>query len=139
MSLLAGNSDDSVADQLLAEPRTRYLALVTADPGDMATKLSELQAVGYQRQAVTLATPDTGGGVVQSGTPAQISLTHGAVFGPFTEMTGSGDAVTHMALVTAATGTDFNVLAVWPLDVPVTAAQGDSMLAQAGSLTIRVA
>ncbi|MEU0213616.1 hypothetical protein ABZ281_00360 [Streptomyces sp. NPDC006265] len=118
-----------------------YLALSTSDPGDVATGLpNELQAAGYQRQAVSLSAPKFNGQfVVQSGTPAQVSLTTSAVFGPFIDPTGSGGSVTHMALVTAATGTDYAVLAVWPLDVSVTASQGESLLAQSGSLTIKVA
>lgn len=118
-----------------------YLALSTVDPGDIATSLSgELLAAGYQRQAVTLSAPKSGGSfLIQSGTPSEVNLSLSAVFGPFTDMSGSGGAVTHMALVTAGTGTDYAVLAVWPLDVPVTAVQGESLLAQAGSLTIKVA
>jgi hypothetical protein len=117
-----------------------YVALSTADPGDTAVSLpNELQAAGYQRQAVPLSAPKSNGQfVIQPGTPAEVDLSNSAVFGPFTDVTGSGAAVTHMALVTAATGTDYAVLAVWPLDVPVAAAQGESLLAQSGSLTIKV-
>ncbi|ORT58163.1 hypothetical protein [Streptomyces sp. CB03238] len=117
-----------------------YLALCTSNPGNMATGLSsELTAVGYQRQAVQMSAPKNGAAfVVESATPAQASLSSSVVFGPFTDATGSGGAVTHMALVTAATGTDIAVLAVWPLDSPVTAAQGESLLASAGTLTIKV-
>ncbi|MFK0015745.1 hypothetical protein [Streptomyces sp. NPDC091027] len=116
-----------------------YLALCTSDPGNGASELSsELTAVGYQRQAVRLSSPKNGSAfVVDPAAPAQVSLAGSVVFGPFTANSGSG-AVTHMALVTAATGTDLAVLAVWPLDAPVTAAQGDSLLASAGTLTIKV-
>jgi hypothetical protein len=118
-----------------------YLALTTANPGDVATTLpNELAAAGYHRQIVPLSAPKTGGQfVIQSGAPAEADLAASVVFGPFTDPTGSGASVTHMALVTAPTGTDYAVLAVWPLDVPVTAAQGESLLAQSGSLTIKVA
>ncbi|MCZ0981849.1 hypothetical protein O1L60_31045 [Streptomyces diastatochromogenes] len=118
-----------------------YLALTTADPGDVATSLSdELSAAGYQRQVVSLSAPKSNGlFVIQSGTPAEVDLVGSALFGPFTDPTGSGSSVTHMVLVTTGTGTDYAVLAVWPLDVPITAAQGESLLAQAGSLTIKVA
>ncbi|WP_159073501.1 phage tail fiber protein [Streptomyces sp. RTd22] len=118
-----------------------YLALCTADPGDIATSLpDEVQAAGYQRQSVSLSAPKLSGQfLVESGVPSQVSLSSSAVFGPFTDSNGSAVAVTHMALVTAATGIDYSVLAVWTLDVPVTASQGESLLAQAGSLTIKVA
>ncbi|MEU7278691.1 hypothetical protein AB0A69_07865 [Streptomyces sp. NPDC045431] len=117
-----------------------YLALCTSDPGNVATDLpSEMTAVGYQRQPVSLSAPKNGSTfVVEPATPAQVSLSSSVVFGPFTAATGSGASVTHMALVTAATGSDIAVLAVWPLDAPVTAAQGDSLLVSASTLTIKV-
>ncbi|MFD6934647.1 hypothetical protein ACFWAP_00630 [Streptomyces goshikiensis] len=117
-----------------------YLALCSADPGDLASGLlAELTAAGYQRQAVSFTAPKQDGRFTyQAGTAATVSLDGSAVFGPFTDMAGSGVPVSHMALVTAATGTDLAVLAVWPLDSTVVAAQGDSLLAVAGTLTIKV-
>lgn len=117
-----------------------FLALCTSDPGDVATALtSEVTAAGYQRQAVAFSSPKVGEQFVyESGTAATVSLDSSAVFGPFTDMAGSAVPVTHMALVTAPTGTDLAVLVVWPLDFPVTAEQGDCLLTPAGTLTIKV-
>ncbi|MET9119943.1 hypothetical protein [Streptomyces sp. NPDC004528] len=125
-----------------ADPTGRtYLALCSSNPGDVATALpSELTAPGYQRQVVDFSAPKSDGAfIIQSGVPSQVTLDGSVVFGPFTDAAGSVVPVTHLALVTAPMGADIAVMTVWPLDAPVTADQGDSLLVSPGSLTIKVA
>lgn len=120
-------------------PTTGYVALLTADPSTTAanptdpqmSELTELAATGYARQAVTwtAATSPTNG-------TSQIQNSNVVTFGPFTASNGSGTPTTFGALVTAASGTTGEVIAVWEWDVPVVAPQNQSITIPVANLTL---
>lgn len=94
---------------------TTYLALLTAAPDRTTTvaQMAEVTAAGYARQAATWAAP---GGNAATGLAAPVT------FGPLT----TGATVTHLGLVTAATGTTGSLYAWWELPTPVVVAAGGS-------------
>ena len=107
--------------------RTMYLALLTAAPTDATTMatMSELTAPttnGYARQPVAWTDPGT-----TEATSNSAVLTHG----PFTSDLA---AVTHAALVSAATGTAGDLTLYWTLDTARDPITGDSIVWPVGSL-----
>lgn len=72
-------------------PSTVYVALFTADPGETGSTANEVTGSGYSRQAITFGAPTTDGEFVNSGD---------VVF----TATGSWGTVSHVGLMTAASG-----------------------------------
>lgn len=109
-------------------PAASYLALLTADPGALATMatLGEDTTAGYVRQSIVWNVP--------TGSPPVTSNTAQITFGPFTA--AQALPVTHYALVTAATGTTGKIKWVQPLDVGFQAAAGDSLIFPPGSIDL---
>jgi len=120
-------------------PTTGYVALLTVDPSTTAavptdpqmSELTELAATGYARKAVTwnASTSPTNG-------TSQIQNNNVVTFGPFTASNGSGTPTTFGALVTTASGTTGEVIAVWEWDVPVVAPQNQSITIPIANLTL---
>lgn len=123
----AGKALDAITGRATATARTTYLALLTAAPGDATTiaTMSELSTAGYSRQAVTWSTP--------SGDPQATSNTAAITFGAFT---ADPPNVTHLALVSAASGTTGDFLYYWTADTARDAATGDSISVAIGALTM---
>jgi len=120
-------------------PTTGYVALLTVDPSTTAaistdpqlSELTELASTGYSRQIVTFTaatSPTTG--------TSQIQNSNLITFGPFTNTSGSGTPTTFGALVTAASGTTGEVISVWQWDVPVIAAQNQSITIPIANITL---
>lgn len=114
---------------------TQYLALLTGDPGQGTTMPNmgtlEVTATGYSRQPVSFSQatlPASGGSGISNAAPV--------FFGPFTASGGLGAVVTHVALVSTATGTGGGVLAVWQLDNPVSASQNENVMLSTGGLAV---
>jgi hypothetical protein len=110
--------------------RTTYLALLTAAPNDASTMASMTELTvpatnGYARQAVTWGAP--------AADPSLASNTGLLTFGAFTADLGN---VTHLALVTAVTGTAGVFLWYWTADVAKDPANGDSITVAIGALTM---
>lgn len=123
---------DAVNGRATATARTTYLALLTAAPGDATTmatmtELTTPATNGYARQAVTWGAP--------SGDPSEAANTNAMTFGPFTADLGN---VTHLALVSAATGTAGDFLYYWTADVARDPANGDSITVAVGALTMNL-
>lgn len=120
-------------------PTTGYVALLTVDPSTTAaiptdpqlSELTELAATGYSRQVVTwtASTSPTNG-------TSQIQNSNLVTFGPFTATSGSGTPTTFGALVTAASGTTGEVIAVWEWDIPVLAPQNQSITVPIADITL---
>lgn len=109
--------------------RTTYLALLTAAPTDATTMATMAEvaapaASGYNRQAVTWTDP--------AATEAS-SNSAALTFGPFTSDLA---AVTHLALVSAATGTAGDLIFYWTLDAARDPANGDSIVFPIGSVVM---
>lgn len=111
-------------------PATGYVALLTVDPSTTSanstdpqlSELTELASTGYSRQVVSwTAASSPSNGV------SQIKNSNLVTFGPFTASNGSGTPTTFAALVTASSGTTGEVIATWEWDVPVIAAQNQSI------------
>jgi len=109
---------------------TTYLCALTADPGTAAvmTSLSEDSTTGYVRQAVTWAAPVV---PADSSDPKSVSAAD-VSFGPYTA--AQANPITHLALVTAGSGTTGEIRYSWALESPFQAGVGDSMLVSAGSI-----
>lgn len=107
--------------------RSSYLALLTAAPADNAaiSALAEITTAGYSRQAVTWGAP--------SGDPTVIANSAPIVFGPFS---ADPPNVTHVALVSSASGTTGDFLGWWALDTAKDAAVGESIQFNVGALTM---
>ncbi|MFE9412334.1 hypothetical protein ACFYN0_26600 [Streptomyces sp. NPDC006704] len=97
---------------------TKYVRLLTADPGTNPTMsqvlAAELVSTGYMPQIITLS-----GSGASASNPARIT------FGAFTDLAGSGQAVTHIAVTShPSTG---RVMAVLPLASAVTAKRYETL------------
>lgn len=128
-SIGAGKALDAITGRATQTARTTYLALLTAAPGDSTTvgSMAEVTTAGYSRQAVTWSAP--------SGDP-QVSSNSGVVtFGPFT---ADPPNVTHLALVSSASGTTGDFLYFWTADTARDAASGDSISVANGALTMQL-
>lgn len=118
---------DAWAGRAAASARTTYLALLTTAPTDTTTlgTMAEVTTAGYARQAVTWGAP--------TGDPSVIANSAPVVFGPFT---ADPPNVTHVALVSAASGTTGDFLGHWALDAAKDAATGESIQFNTGALTM---
>jgi len=121
---------DALTGRATQTARTMYLALLTAAPGDTTTmatmtELTTPGSNGYSRQTCAWDAP--------TGDPASTDNTALITFGPFTsDLT----QVTHLALVSASTGTAGDLVAYWTADVPKDPANGDSITIAAGALVM---
>lgn len=124
---------DAVTGRATVSSATTYLALLTAAPTDTSTLsgMSEYAATGYSRQAVTWSAPALNGSNVP-----ETSNSATVTFGPFTA--GTGSAITHAALVSAASGTTGSILAWWSLDNSRTPSTNDSVEVTSGNLKLSV-
>lgn len=109
--------------------RTMYVALLTAAPSDSTTlaTMTELSATGYSRQSAAFSAP--------SGDPRSTSNTAQLTFGPFTTDPAN---VTHLALVSAASGTTGDFVWFWTADTARDAAIGDSITIAASALVLNL-
>lgn len=117
---------DAITGRATQTARTTYLALLTAAPSDSATlgTMAELAAGnGYARQSVTWSDPTT---------TEETHNTNVLTFGPFTT---DFAPVTHVALVSAASGTSGDFLYYWTLDTARDPANGDSIQFAASALS----
>jgi hypothetical protein len=112
-----------------------YLALMTGDPGvdpsvaDVAAL--EPAATGYARAAVSWAAP------VWDVTDAYTDNSADIELGPFPDVTGLDEGVTHLALVTSASGTSGTVRHVWTTPADVIVPQDEYARYLTGDLVIR--
>lgn len=121
---------DAITGRATQTARTMYVALLTAAPTDATTMatMTELTTPGtngYSRQAY--------GPVAPTGDPSVTSNTSAITFGPFTADLAN---VTHVALVSAATGTAGDFVWYWTADVARDPISGDSITIAAGALTM---
>lgn len=126
----ANNALDAINGRATQTARTTYLALLTAAPGDATTMVTMTEVTtpatnGYARQAVTWTAP--------SGDPSSSNNSGVITFGPFSADLG---IVTHLALVSAATGTVGDFLYYWTADVSRDPANGDSISIADAALTM---
>jgi len=122
---------DALTGETTLTARTMYLVLLTAAPTDATTmatmtELTTPGSNGYDREicawdAATAADPPVA------------DNTSLITFGPFTSDLGN---VTHLALVSAATGTTGDFVMYWTADVAKDPANGDSITVAAGALTM---
>lgn len=112
-----------------------YLALMTGDPGVDASVADvaalEPTATGYARSEVTWAAP------VWVLVDASTENDADVQIGPFPDVTGLAEGVTHVALVTSASGTGGTVQYVWTAPAEVTVAQDEYVRYLAGDLVLR--
>jgi hypothetical protein len=108
--------------------RTMYLALLTALPADSATiaTLAETTMTGYARQAMAMSAP-TAATPPSTGNTAQLTV------GP---VTGTMATVSHAALVSSASGTTGDFVALWALTTARTPLSGDSLQAAIAAFTL---
>lgn len=123
----AALAQDAVTGRAAASARTVYVALLSAAPTDATTlaTMTEITTAGYTRQTYTPTTP--------AGDPSVVSNSNAITFGPFT---ADPPAVTHLALVSAASGTTGDFLYWWTADTARDAAIGDSITIAIGGLTM---
>jgi hypothetical protein len=120
---------DAMTGRATQTARTTYLALLTAAPSDTTTMstMTELTTPGtngYSRQTVTWTDPSTTGQTANSGV---------VTFGAFSSDLGN---VTHLALVSASTGTSGDLIVYWTADSARDPASGDSITIADGALVI---
>ncbi len=126
----ANNMLDALNGRATQTARTMYLALLTAAPTDATTmatmtELATPGSDGYSRQTVSWTAP--------SGDPSESENTGAITFGPLTADLGN---VTHIALVSAATGTSGDLVWYWTADEAKDPSSGDSLTIAAGALTM---
>lgn len=133
-TLGAGLGLDAKTGRAAVAARTVYMALLsvtgttaapTADT-TLATMAGELAVAGYARQAVTFTAP--------AGSPRVTSNAAAITWGPFD---ADPPVVTHIALVSAASGTVGDLIAFWAVNTQRDAAIGDSISANAGAITLQ--
>lgn len=124
----AQNGLDAINGRATQTARTTYLVLLTAAPGSTTTlaTMSEVTTAGYARQSVTWGAPS-------AADPAVAANTNLITFGAFT---ADPPNVTHLALVSAASGTTGDFIYYWTADVARDAASGDSIQVAIGALTM---
>jgi hypothetical protein len=128
-SVGAGIALDAISGRATATARTTYLALLSAAPTDATTlaTMTELTTAGYSRQTVTWSAP--------SGDPRVSSNTATITFGPFT---ADPPNTTHVALVSASSGTSGDFLYSWTLDAARDPATNDSLQIAASALVMQL-
>ena len=124
---------DAVTGRATLTAATTYVALLTSAPSDTSTvaQLAEYGATGYTRQPVTWTQPALNGSNV-----AETSNSGSLTFGPFSS--GTGATISHCALVTSASGTTGDVVAIWTLDTSRTPSTNDSLQFAANALKLTV-
>lgn len=123
----AGYGLDAKTGRATITARTVYLALLTSAPTRDSTlaTMAELSGAGYARQTATWSVP--------SGSPRVTSTAAVITWGPFSFDPAS---VTHVALVSAASGTTGDLIAFWTVNTARDASVGDSISANAGAITL---
>lgn len=121
----AGAALDAMSGRATQTARTTYLALLTAAPNDQTTlaTMSEVTTAGYARQACAWTAP--------TGDPRVSSNNAAVTFGPFT---ADPPNITHVALVSAASGTTGDFIFYWTLDTARDGITGDSLQFAANAL-----
>lgn len=108
-----------------------YLALLTVVPPDdtvTPVSMTEVTTAGYARVAVTWAAPAIVNG-------AELATNSGTItFGPISAVGGMTLPAVAAALVQNASGTAGDALMYWIFDIPLQAAQGESLQLAAGDL-----
>lgn len=119
----------NMADNAGASPLTNlYLALYTDDPGVGGDpRTNEATYTGYARKAVART---TGGWLVPSG-----GVTKNTALAQFVECSGGSNIITHVAIVTTASG-DGDVLYAGQLTSPRTISNGIQPQFSAEALTV---
>lgn len=120
---------DAITGRVAQPQRLMYLALLTAGPTDTTTMatMAELTTPGlsgYARQLAVFSDP-TNTGIT--------ALAVDAFFGPFPADLGN---VTHVALVSALTGTSGELVYHWTADAPRDPTTNDSIRVAVGSCII---
>ena len=118
---------DAATGRATQTARTTYLALLTAAPTDATTvaTMAEITTSGYSRKSVTWSAP--------TGDPSSTSNTATITWGPFT---ADPPNVTHIALVSSASGLSGDLIMYWTADVARDAADDESIQAAAGALVM---
>ena len=121
---------DAMTGRATQTARTMYLALLTAAPNDTTTMATMTEVTtpgsnGYDREICAWDAP--------TGDPSSTDNSALITFGPFTADLGQ---VSHIALVSASTGTAGELVAYWTADVPKDPANGDSITIAAGALVM---
>lgn len=119
---------DAMSGRATQTARTTYLAFLTAAPTDTTTLATMAEVFtagtnGYSRPSVTWTAP--------TGDPSVTRNSNVLSSGTFT---GDPASVTHVALVSAATGTTGDLIYYWTLDTARDAAIGDRIEFAANAL-----
>ena len=120
---------DAMSGRATQTARTTYLVLLSSAPGDATTlsTMAEITTAGYARKAVTWSAP--------SGDPSVTSNTAAITFGPFT---ADPPNVTHLALVSASSGTAGDFIYYWTADTARDASTGDSITVAIGGVSMQL-
>ena len=123
----ANNALDAMNGRATQTARTTYLALLTSAPTDTTaiSALAEVTTAGYARQSVTWGAP--------SGDPSVAANTNAITFGPFT---ADPPNVTHLSLVSSASGTSGDHIFYWTADTARDGIANDSITVAVGALTM---
>lgn len=126
-SVGAGIGLDAITGRATQTARTMYVAALTAAPTDATTlaTMAELSATGYARQVITATAP--------SGDPQETHNSAVMTWGPFSTDPAN---VTHLALVSASSGTSGDLVWWWALDNARDAASGDSLQAAIAAISM---
>lgn len=118
---------DALSGRATQTARTTYLVCLSSAPSDTTTlaTMAEITGSGMSRQSVTWGAP--------AGDPSLTANTNTITFGPFGFDPAS---VTHLALVSAASGTTGDFLWYWTADVAKDAASGDSITVAPAALSM---
>lgn len=117
---------DAMTGRVAIGARAVFLAALTAAPTDATTMgtMAEVTTAGYARQECAFTAPDT------ADPPLSVSAAL-ETFGPFT---ADPPNITHLGLVSAATGTVGDFIFYWALDVAKDAALNETIEIAAGAL-----
>jgi hypothetical protein len=123
----AGIALDAITGRATQTARTTYLAALTSAPTDTTTvgTMAEVTTAGYSRPSVTWSAP--------TGDPQTTANTNTPSFGTFT---ADPPNITHLALVSSASGTTGDFLYYWTLTTPRDGVSGDSAQVAPGALTM---
>lgn len=123
----AGHALDAINGRATKTARATYACLLTATATDanLISELSEVTTAGYARQSVTWGAP--------TGDPQVSSNTNAMTFGPFT---ADPPNITHLALVSAASGTTGDLLYRWTADTARDGITNDSITIAVGALSM---
>ena len=126
-SVGAGKALDAINGRATQTARTTYVALLTvaATDANLISELTEVTTSGYARQSVTWSAP--------TGDPQVSSNTNAMTFGPFT---ADPPNITHLALVSSASGTSGDLLYRWQADTTRDGITNDSITIAVGALSM---